>query len=128
MSRFATTLLLTLAALLPVLATAAPADDAQTVFAHPADATTIKAALGPVVTTLAAAHVISGPYTQAKFLRELPKPLHASGDFLFVRDLGVAWRTVLPFASEMIITHDALIDRQDGRSTPRTEHGRATTR
>ena len=75
--------------------------------------------LGPVVTTLAAAPVISGPYTQDKFLRELPKPLHASGDFLFVRDLGVAWRTVLPFASELIITHDALIERQDGGSTTR---------
>src|SRR3546814_15427038 len=103
MSRFATTLLLTLAALLPALATAAPADDAQTVFAHPADATTIKAALGPVVTTLAAAPVISGTYTQDKFLRSLPKPLHASGDFRCVCDLGVALRHASPFASELLI-------------------------
>lgn len=113
MSRFAVTLLLTIASL-PALASSVSADDAQAVFAHPSDARTIKAALGPVVTTLAAAQVISGAYTQDKFLHELAKPLRASGDFLFVRDLGVAWRTTLPFASELIITHDALIERQDG--------------
>lgn len=119
MSRFAVTLSLLFASLLPALASAAPVDDAQAVFAHPADAGAIKAALGPVVTRLAAAQVISGPYTQDKFLHELPKPLRASGDFLFVRDLGVAWRTVLPFASELIITRDALVERQDGGSTTR---------
>lgn len=119
MPRFAITLLLMFASLLPTLASATAADDAQAVFAHPADARAIKAALGPVVTRLAAAQVISGPYTQDKFLHELPKPLRASGDFLFVRDLGVAWRTVLPFASELIITRDALIERQDGGSTTR---------
>lgn len=119
MPRLAATLLLLVASALPAPSPAAAGDDAATVFAHPADARTIKAALGPVVTTLAAAQVISGGYTQDKFLRELAKPLRASGDFLFVRDLGVAWRTALPFASELIITHDALIDRQDGGSTTR---------
>ena len=99
-------------------ATAAPDDLAarEAVFAHPADAAAIKAALGGVMQELAAAQVISGPYTQKKYLRELPKPLLAGGDFLFVRDLGVAWRTVTPFASELVITREALIQREGSGS------------
>lgn len=118
MCRLAVTLSLMAASLLPAQAVAMRADDAQAVFAHPADAAAIKAALAPVV-MLAAAPVISGSYTQDKFLHALPKPLRASGDFLLVRNLGIAWRMVLPFPSELIITRDALIERQAGGSTTR---------
>ncbi|WP_051362212.1 outer membrane lipoprotein carrier protein LolA [Solimonas soli] len=100
-------------------ATAAPAGAGldQPVFAHPADAGAIRAALGAVTRELAAARTISGPYTQKKFLRELPQPLRSQGDFLFVRDVGVAWRTTAPFASELIVTRDALVQRDAGSST-----------
>lgn len=117
-------LLLMVAALPAFAAPSVPVGgDDSAVFAHPADAATIKAALGPVTTTLAAAKSISGPYTQDKYLHELPKPLQSSGDFLFVRDLGVAWRTVKPFASELIITHDALIQREGGGTAVRVDAG-----
>jgi len=96
----------------------APVDLTQLpVFAKPADAESIRAALGPVTQELASALSISGPYTQKKFLRELPQPLRSQGDFLFVRDLGVAWRTTAPFPSELIVTRDALIQRDAGSRT-----------
>lgn len=95
-----------------------PGREAEAVFAHPADAAAIRAALGPVTRELAAAQSIAGLYVQRKFLHELPQPLRAGGDFLFVRDLGVVWRTTTPFASELIVTRDALVQR-DGGSTVR---------
>ncbi|WP_020647750.1 outer membrane lipoprotein carrier protein LolA [Solimonas variicoloris] len=92
-------------------ASASASVSAETVFAHPADAATIRAALVPVTARLAAAQSISGPYQQKKYLRELPRPLLASGDFTFVRDHGITWRTTTPFASELVIQRDALVQR-----------------
>ncbi|MGH8444611.1 MAG: hypothetical protein ACREVL_05050, partial [Solimonas sp.] len=100
-------------------AATAPSGEAakEMVFAHPADAATIRAALGPLTRELAAARTLSGPYTQKKTLRELPQPLASAGDFLFVREVGVAWRTLTPFPSELIVTRDALVQRDGGSST-----------
>ncbi|WP_028007445.1 outer membrane lipoprotein carrier protein LolA [Solimonas flava] len=116
--RVALAALLALGAATAVAAPAAPSREREAVFAHPADTAAIHAALGAVTHELAAAQSIAGLYTQNKFLHELPQPLRAGGDFLFVRDLGVAWRTTTPFASELIVTRDALVQR-DGGSTVR---------
>lgn len=111
-------LALPLPLLLPSPARAAPAATAAeaTVFAHPADAAAVRRALGALTGPLAQAQRVEGRYTQAKYLRELPQPLRAEGEFMFVRELGVAWRTLKPFASELLITRDALIQRDGGSS------------
>lgn len=89
---------------------------ASGVFDQPATPEALIKALGPVVTELRNAQTLRGSYTQRKFLPELPKPLVAEGSFLFVRDRGIVWRTLKPFPSELIITRDALIQRQGGQT------------
>lgn len=111
MKRLLIALTLACAPAVTTAATATASASAETVFAHPADAARIRAALGPVTARLAGARSISGPYSQKKYLRELPKPLLAGGNFTFVRDRGITWRTTTPFASELIIERDALVQR-----------------
>lgn len=105
-----------LAALLLSLACAstpaqAPATD---VFARTTDARAMTAMLGDLARELQSSQTLRGRYVQRKTLRELPRPLVAEGSFLFVRDRGVVWRTQTPFVSELVITGDALIQRQNG--------------
>ncbi|HUS24282.1 MAG TPA: outer membrane lipoprotein carrier protein LolA [Candidatus Binatia bacterium] len=99
-----------------VLLLACSAASAAGVFERPADARTLAQALGPITAQLHSAQTLRGRYRQHKTLRELPRPLLAEGSFLFVRDRGIVWRTETPFASELVITPDALVQRQDGAS------------
>lgn len=87
---------------------------AASVFEHPATAAELTRMLAPAVAPLTGAQTMRGRYRQTKHLAELPRPLLAEGDFLFVRDLGVAWRTERPFASELLITRGALVHRSGG--------------
>ena len=91
---------------------------ADSVFDHPATAAQIAQDLRPVTATLQQAQVLRGRYTQARRLAEIPRPLLASGRFVFVRDTGIAWLTEQPFASELVITRDAITQR-DGASVTR---------
>lgn len=96
------------------VAQAAPVD---TVFDHPASAARIEQDLKAVTTTLRQAQTLRGRYTQTRRLHEIPKPLLARGRFVFVRDLGIAWLTQTPFASELVITRDAITQRDGGSVT-----------
>lgn len=73
--------------------------------------------LAPLTGTLRQARTLRGAFTQRKTLKELPRPLVAEGTFLFVREHGILWRTTMPFASELVITREALVQR-DGSDTP----------
>jgi outer membrane lipoprotein-sorting protein len=84
------------------------------VFARPASVAELRAALAPATQGLQDAQSLRGAYDQLKQLHELPRPLASSGRFLFLRDSGIAWTTVEPFASELVITRDHLIQREGG--------------
>jgi hypothetical protein len=87
---------------------------ADTVFDHPADAAQLARDLAPAIATLRDARTLRGTYTQKKILHEVPRPLLAEGTFLFARDVGIAWRTVKPFSSELVITRRAILQRDRG--------------
>ncbi len=89
----------------------------ESVFDHPASAAELAQTLAPLTGTLREAQTLRGTFSQRKTLKELPKPLLAEGTFLFVRNHGIRWRTTAPFASELVITRDALLQR-DGGDTP----------
>ncbi|MFA5938395.1 MAG: outer membrane lipoprotein carrier protein LolA [Sinimarinibacterium sp.] len=84
---------------------------AANVFEHPVDPAALARVLAPATAGLKDAQSLRGRYRQTKQLAELPRPLIAEGDFLFARTLGIAWRTQTPFAAELLITPDALIQR-----------------
>lgn len=105
--------------LFALLATLPGAANAATVFDQRADAQSLSVALAPVIKDLQSAQTLRGRYQQRKTMRELPRPLLADGSFLFVRDLGLVWRTETPFVSELIITRDALVHRDGGGASVR---------
>lgn len=94
---------------------AAPAQQSQDVFASPATAERFAHDLGEAAQALKGARTLRGAYVQDKSLAGLPHPLHAEGSFLFVRDLGIAWRTTTPFESELVITGTDILQRENGR-------------
>lgn len=88
---------------------------AASLFDRPVPAAQLARELGPMTRELQSAQTLRGSYVQHKTLRELARPLRSEGTFLFVRDRGIVWRTRLPFASEMVVSGEALIQRQDGQ-------------
>lgn len=91
------------------------AGPAEAVFGHPATPQGFAKDLHPATAALKDARTLRGSYTQDKRLAGLPHPLHAEGQFLFVRDLGIAWQTTLPFDSELVITGNDIIQRENGQ-------------
>lgn len=94
--------------------TTGAAASAATVFDHPVTAAELTQTLAPITGTLRGARTLHGAFTQRKTLKELPRPLLAEGTFLFVREHGILWRTTAPFVSELVITREALLQRDDG--------------
>ena len=88
---------------------------ADTVFDHPATAAALAQQLSAATRSLQGAQTLRGGYVQRKTLQGLPKPLEAEGTFLFVRGTGIAWRTVKPFETELVITPTDIIQREGGR-------------
>lgn len=84
-------------------------------FAHPATGEALLAStLAQPAAALSNAQVLQGRFTHAKHLREIPQPLVASGDFIFVRDLGVYWHTQQPFDSVVVLTPQGIVQRDEG--------------
>jgi hypothetical protein len=52
-------------------------------------------------------------------LSEIPRPLIATGEFTFVRDLGVYWHTRQPFDSVVVLTGAGLAQSDEGRPAQR---------
>lgn len=104
-------LALLLALAVAPLRAAAPAD----VFAFPATAATLAEQLSAATHGLQGTQTLRGRYVQRKQLQGVPRPLEAAGSFLFARGHGIAWRTVTPFESELVITATDIIQRENGR-------------
>jgi hypothetical protein len=60
---------------------------------------------------LAQPPVLRGQFEQSKQLQGFRNPLVSRGDFLLVRERGVAWDTREPFASTTLLTRDRLLAR-----------------
>lgn len=90
------------------------------VFERPVTAAELEQALAPATAALADAQSLQGRFRQTKTLNGLPRPLVSEGDFLYARTLGISWRSQTPFSSELLITPDALVQRE-GASEQRVE-------
>lgn len=66
---------------------------------------------------LAAPAVLRGRFEQSKQLKGFRHPLVSRGDFLLLRDRGVAWDTREPFASSTLLTRERLLTRLPDGST-----------
>lgn len=60
---------------------------------------------------LAQPAVLRGQFEQSKRLEGFRQPLVSRGDFLLVRDRGIAWDTREPFASTTLLTRERLLTR-----------------
>lgn len=102
----------------PILAAAAggptSSPSLNPVFNHPANTAQMKQMLASVNQRLDGAAALQGQFTQRNHLHGLPLPLRSSGDFLVARGLGVDWHTLKPFAAEVVLTPQALIQRSGG--------------
>lgn len=66
---------------------------------------------------VASVPVLRGEFVQEKRISGFSRPLRSSGTFLVARGKGVAWKTLAPFPSEMVVTGDRILSRQrDGTS------------
>lgn len=81
--------------------------------------TLLRGPLARPAARLAGAQVLSGRFTQQRHLSELPRPLVASGDFLFAREWGVYWHTREPFDSVVTLTPTGIVERAEGSETMR---------
>lgn len=80
----------------------APAQ-ATDLFEHPRTPAQAETDLSAAMPGLEQVQVLRGRYSQRKFLREIPRPLNSSGEFLLVRDRGIWWHTQTPLDSELML-------------------------
>lgn len=66
---------------------------------------------------LAKPAVLRGEFAQEKQLHGFRNPLKSSGDFLLLRDRGIAWNTRAPFASSTRLTRKKLLATMPDGST-----------
>ena len=105
--------------LLPLLLACAFARAADP-FAHPVSGQALlEGALAAPAAKLARAQVLSGTFTHQKHLSEIPRPLTSTGEFKFVRELGVYWHTRKPFDSVVVLTPSGILERAEGSQTLR---------
>ena len=102
-------------------APAPPAAAADPVFAHPAATKELDALLGPAARALGGAAAVRGAFSQRKFLRELPQPLTSSGEFLVARGTGIDWHTQQPFDSDLVLTPQAMVQREGSAEAMRVD-------
>jgi hypothetical protein len=119
--------------LLPLLASllmqsafgASPADP----FAHAVtDEAQLRSTLSRPAAKLLKAQVVRGEFTHSRSLSEIPRPLTATGDFIFVRDLGVYWHTRQPFDSIVILTEAGIVQADEGAAPQRIAAGEQPVR
>ena len=87
-------------------------------FAHPASGEALlKGVLARPAAQLTRSQVVSGKFTHRKQLREVPKPLTATGEFIFARSLGVYWHTQKPFDAVVVLTPKGILEKAEGSQT-----------
>lgn len=84
-------------------------------FAQPvSDEAQLRVTLSRPAAKLLKAQVLRGEFSHSRYLREIPRPLIATGEFTFVRDLGVYWHTRQPFDSVVVLTAEGLVQWDEG--------------
>ena len=101
-----------LAALAMAGVVSAPAQDSA-----PQPAPTVHGSTAEVRALLAQPAVLRGRFEQRKQLKGFRNPLVSRGDFLLLRERGVAWDTTEPFASSTLLTRERLLTRLPDGST-----------
>ena len=92
---------------------------AAPVFDHAVSVEQLKAIIAPAASEMAKAPVLRGTFIQRKFLKDIPKPLKSSGDYVISREQGIWWHTTLPFDSEFILTPDSMAQLDGGKTVMR---------
>lgn len=98
-----------------LLAVSAGATAAAPVFDHGASADQLRQIIAPAAQALSKTPVLRGTFVQRKFLKDIPKPLKSSGNFVISREQGIWWHTQLPFDSEFILTPDSMAQLDGGK-------------
>jgi outer membrane lipoprotein-sorting protein len=89
-------------------------------FAHPATGETLlRSMLSRPAAQLEKARTLQGNFRQSRYLRELARPLIASGEFVFARDLGVYWHTTQPFDSVIVLNEAGMVQIDEGATALR---------
>jgi outer membrane lipoprotein-sorting protein len=89
-------------------------------FAHPATGESLlRSVLSSPAAQLRKARTLQGTFRQSRHLRELPRPLIASGEFVFARDLGVYWHTTQPFDSVIVLNDAGMVQIDEGATAMR---------
>ena len=78
------------------------------------DAAGVEKLLAPDARSTLRAPVVTGDFTQKKQLQDLPMPLLSSGRFVLASGTGIDWQGQKPFASDFILTSNALIESSGG--------------
>jgi hypothetical protein len=89
------------------------------VFQQPATVEQIKRLIAPAAAELKRSPVVRGSFVQHKYLKDIPKPLKSSGEFIIAREQGIYWHTRLPFDSEFILTPDSMVQLDGGTTAVR---------
>lgn len=71
--------------------------------------------IGTIRSRLGDPKVVRGEFEQKKVIEALGRPLISRGDFVFVRDRGVVWRTHTPFAQTLRMTRTSITQEQGGQ-------------
>ncbi|MGX2967117.1 LolA family protein [Ursidibacter sp. B-7004-1] len=61
-----------------------------------------------LVNLLQKPHNTQGQFTQQRFLKALNKPIQTSGQFALVKEQGLLWQTVKPFANQLRVKSDGI--------------------
>lgn len=83
-------------------------------FANRTTAEALRSTLARPAEKLAKAHALRGLFRQNRHLREIPKPLLATGDFTFARDIGFFWHTRQPFDSTLMFNDTGMVQMDAG--------------
>ena len=90
-------------------------------FTHPQTPAQAESILRAAMPDFGQVQLLRGRYTQRKFLREIPRPLISTGEFLLVRDRGVWWHTQTPLDSELILIGRSAAGSGGGSQQPGPE-------
>lgn len=74
---------------------------AGSLFETPQTPAQASAALRAAMPELEQLQVLRGRFVQHRLLRDIPRPLKSSGEFLLLRDRGIWWHTQLPLDSTL---------------------------
>ncbi len=77
----------------------------------PLNTAQVEQLLPPASRATLRAAVTTGAFVQKKQLADLPQPLISSGRFLLARGIGIDWQVQKPFASDFLLTADALMEK-----------------